>query len=59
MTISLQEINRVVLRTVFLPWFRQNCAECGLVISDDWNPSDEELEQLAAKVGSAFGTCSL
>lgn len=54
--IPLQEIHRVVLRTLFLPWFRQNCADCGLVLPADWTPSDAELHELASKVGTAFGT---
>lgn len=54
MAISFDQINRVVLRQVFLPWFRRMMADLGVTISPDWNPSDEELDRLAGKVADAF-----
>lgn len=54
MAISLDEINRVTLRVVFLPWFKHMMADLGLSLPEGWNPSDEELEKLAARVGEAL-----
>lgn len=54
MALSLAEINRVVLRVVFLPWFRQRCADFDVSLPAEWNPSDEELSRLAQRVAVAF-----
>lgn len=54
MAISLDDINRVTLRIVFLPWFREMAADLGIPLRPDWNPTDDELEQLAAAVAKAF-----
>jgi hypothetical protein len=54
MAISLADINRVTLRAVFLPWWRQLMADYGMPLAADWNPTDEELERLAARVREAF-----
>jgi len=49
--ITLDQINRVTLREMFLPMIRNLCAD---FLLPDWNPSDEELERLAARVSHAF-----
>lgn len=55
MAISLDAINRTVLRTVFLPWFKQTSADYGITLRPDWNPSDDDLARLAERVSRAFG----
>lgn len=54
MTITLAEINRVTLRQVFLPWFRDLMASYGIPLPQDWNPDDVELARLAERAGEAF-----
>lgn len=54
MTISFDEINRVVLRQVFLPWFKRTMADLGITLPPDWNPSDKELERLAERAAEAL-----
>ena len=54
MTISFEEINRTLLRVVFLPWFKRSAEDFGIILPADWNPSDEELAQLAVRIAAAF-----
>jgi hypothetical protein len=54
MSISLADINRLTLRTCFLPWFKTTMAQMGITLPPDWNPDDEELESLAQRVGEAM-----
>ncbi len=51
MAISLAVINRVVLRQVFLPWYRDLCQHYQLPLPANWDPSDTELERLAEALG--------
>lgn len=59
MAITLDDINRVTLRVVFLPWFRQVTADLGVALRPDWDPDDEELARLAARVAEAFRAAAL
>lgn len=45
--ITLDDINRVTMRRVFLPWFKTQASELGFKLPTDWNPSDEELIKLS------------
>lgn len=54
MAITLAAINAVVLRQVFLPWFKQTSVECGIPLPANWNPDDAELDRLAGKVSQAL-----
>ena len=47
MTITLAQINQVILRTVFKPWAEQNLREIGVALPIPWEPTDAELERLA------------
>lgn len=54
MAISLDDLNKVTLRIVFLPWFRETAADLGITLPPDWNPDDAELERLADRVAEGF-----
>lgn len=54
MTISLDDINKVLLRTCFLPWFKETMASMGMSTPADWNPSDDELARLADRASEAL-----
>lgn len=54
MAITLDALNAVVLREVFLPWLRQRCADAGIALPADWHPDDAELTRLAARVAAGL-----
>lgn len=53
MTINLEEINRITLRT-FKPFIENQLREIGIELPIPWNPTDDELEKLAVVFGKVM-----